>query len=243
MPESFEIVEPPYCRMLRELSPWVPMSVREQMALGEPPVAIRGISHPVVVLLRERWKSLKIDRKEFARLHGGNTGYAKTIRRVDELFEGKRRLPEWIERVACVLQISLEEMQAAWQTEADWLAARNLFRLRQRRHRIYADHSSYLLVMRSANANPDACVPPSPHSIESFYEVHGNAEPDLLIPWMQQHREHWICGKVPVHGYLYVRAPEDLHFFLADGTLISFGDSCTPTPQGFYEYQGCELKL
>jgi len=243
MPESFEIVEPPYCRMLRELSPWVPMSVREKMALGEPPVAIRGISHPVVVLLRERWKSLKIDRKELARLHGGNTGYAKTIRRIDELFEGKRRLPEWIERVACGLQISHEEMQAAWQTEADWLAARNVFRLRQRRHRLYADYSSYLLVMRSTNVNPDACVPPSPQSMESFYEVHGNADPSLLIPWMQQHREHWICGKVPVHGYLYVRAPEELYFFLADGTMISSGDSCMPTPQGFDEYQGSELKL
>jgi hypothetical protein len=60
---------------------------------------------------------------------------------------------------------------------------------------------------------------------------------------MQQHREHWICGKVPVHGYLYVRAPEELYFFLADGTMISSGDSYMPTPQGFDEYQGSELKL
>lgn len=241
----FEIIEPPYGCLMRELSPWVPQHVRDTMELGEPPAELTGVCHPVVVLLRDRWNSQGMDRREFARRHGGEAGYAKTIRRVDELLAGKRLLPEWIGRVNAALDVSPADMQAAWQAESGWRDARKAFQLRRQRHRIYARYSSYLLAFAAADWKPGSCPAPDPKpkSIDGLHEVHGYAELHELIPWIHERRDHWICGGGPIHGFLYVRAPEDLHFLAADGTPVASGDSRMLTPPGFPESVGKELPL
>jgi hypothetical protein len=239
----FKIVEPPYGCLMREFSPEVPQHVRDTLELGEPPYELTGACHPVVVLLRERWKSRGMDRKEFARRDGGEAGYAKTIRRVDELRAGKRLLPVWIERVATGMDVSPADLQAAWRAESGWRNARKAFQIRRNRHRIYDRYSSYLLAFAAEDWNPVSRPTPDLKSMNDLHEVHGYAELHELIPWIHERREHRICGGAPIHGFLYVRAPEDLHFLTADGTLLASGDSRMPTPPGFREYFGEELPL
>jgi hypothetical protein len=223
-------LKPPDMGLLRELSPEISPEERSRLVLGDPPQALRPEAHPLAVMLRDRWKQRGCDRREAARAIGGEAGYAKTIRRIDELLAGDRYLPVWLERVCGYLEITQSDLDKAAADVVEWEKKIEAFHRMRNRHLAYARFGPYLMPLPPDHAEPLSTPVNREMRVEDLYEVHGDPSPEELASWLQERARHLINGKCPIAGWLYLRRPEEMHFFSAEGALIASGNADLPRP-------------
>lgn len=234
----FELIEP-FRGIMREFSPEVPPEVRARLILGDLPDPLRKHSHPVTLLLRDRWKQLGGDRKQAAREIAGCTGYAKTIRRIDELLSGERLLPDWIDRLSDFLKITDTDLAAAWQETERWEQKRFEFCRIRSRHRVYDRFGPYLSPLAFPGFQADrSSTRDFKKRVSSMFEVHCDPEPTDLIPWLHERSELLIECMAPIAGWLYVRSPEETYFFSTAGEILTTGAPNSPAPDGMHEHVG-----
>jgi hypothetical protein len=216
-------LKPPDIGLLRELSPEISPEERARLILGDPPQAFCPSSHPLALLLRERWKQRGCDRREVARAIGGEAGYAKTIRRIDELLAGERYLPMWLERVCDYLEITQFDLDQVEAEVRKWEEKIEAFHRVRYRHRLYARFGPYLMPLPPENgeALPQRMI--RELCVEDLYEVHGQPSLEELSAWMQERSHHGIMGQWPITGWMYLASPEELHFFAKSGELMESG--------------------
>ena len=221
---------PPAIGLLRELSPEVPPEIRDQLMLGEPPEHLQPPHHPVAVLMRKYWKLRDCNRSKTARQLGEGGNESKTLRRIDQILNGERLLPEWISRLSSHLEIPETELTAAQIEAAAWEKQLDTFHLHRSRHRLYNRFGPYLRPLPPCDTPPTVpCAPPRLR-IDDLLEVHEDPTPDAVVPWLQSHTHHLIKGQAPIAGWLYHRAPEELYFFTAHGSHLTSGEADLPTP-------------
>lgn len=223
-------ITPPEIGLLRELSPEISPEERAILTLGDPPQLLRPQAHPLAVLLRDRWKQRGCDRRVAAREICGMVGYAKTIRRIDELLSGERYLPEWLERLTSYLEISADELEQNLLDVRAWEKAQEAFYRRRGRHALYARFGPYLIPLPPDQAVPLEKSVSRDLRLEDLYEVHLDPAPEELSSWLNERAQHFIEGKWPIAGWLYLRHPEELYFFSADGCIIISGGADLPRP-------------